>query len=69
MGSFHPYPFLFRLADELAGLVGESTALALYHISDVNLAANKGSDGGFRPLVADVARISASLALIIERTG
>ena len=69
MGSLHPYPFLLRLVDELSGLIGQSAGFALHHVPDVDLTADEGFYGGFRPLVVDVARVAAPLALIVERTG
>ena len=69
MGTLHPYPFLLRLVDELSGLVGQRAGFALHHVPDVDLAADEGFYGGFRPLVVDVARVAAPLALIVERTG
>ena len=69
VGSLHPYPFLLRLVDELSGLIGQSAGFALHHVPDVDLTADESFDGGFRPLVVDVARVAAPLALIVERTG
>ena len=65
MGSLHPYPFLLRLVDELSGLIGQRAGFALHHVPDVDFAADKGFDGGFRPLVVDVARVAAPLALVV----
>ena len=69
VGSLHPYPFLLRLVDELSGLIGQRAGFALHHVPDVDLAADESFDGGFRPLVVDVARVAAPLALVVERTG
>ena len=69
VGVFHPYPFILRLYNELAGFIGERPVLALYHISDINLIAEDNLNGSVGPLVVNLTRVVLPFALIVQHSG